>query len=167
MSLFRTPKDGRSVLLVAMVWWLLMPIAEGVFYYTNRLRGEYPPPGNHIEIPVGLFFIGWIVITPALVALVWFCLRQYPGAVSLFAFNTGRPVWSAAWTLAALWHFYSEIPFLYASIRDRYPMDLITGLIEVYLMLCLRSSVIYSASFTRKDRKNQAGRAALSAAEGT
>jgi hypothetical protein len=166
MSLFRIPKDGRSVLLVAMAWWVLMPIAEGVFYYTNTLRGENRG-GPDLICPVALFVLGWVVIAPAVFGLVWFCLRRYPGAVSLFAFDTARPVWSGVWTLALLSYLYSEIAFFYASIRDRYPMDLMTGLIEVYLMLCLRSSVIYSTSFTRKGRKNQADRPALPAAEGT
>jgi hypothetical protein len=36
-----------------------------------------------------------------------------------------------------------------------------------YFMSCLRSSVIYSTSFMRKDRKSQPDRPALPAAKGT
>jgi hypothetical protein len=154
MSLFRIPNDGRSVLLVAIAWWCLTPVSEGVFYLTNALRGENGG-GPEIICPVALFTLAWIILAPAVFGVIWFCLRKYPGAVSLFAFNTARPVWSAAWTLTVLIYLYSDIPFFYASIRDRYPMDLVTGVIEVYLMLCLRSSIIYSTSFMPKGRQIQ------------
>jgi hypothetical protein len=83
--------------------------------------------------------------------LVGFALRDYPGAVSLFAFNRARPVWSAFWTLVFGYLIFHDIAFAFASVQKLQPFDVIQPLLLAYLMLCLRSSLIYSNFFGREE----------------
>lgn len=152
--LLRTPGKKLTLWLLIAAWWFLGPMNETIYYYVNHARGFYPPGFNLIP-SVAVFTMGWVAISPLVFGFVWFTLRDYPGAVSLFAFNPKRPIWSGIWTAACLLDVGDTIYCFYGAILDRHPVDAAYMLFEGYLAVCLRSSIIYSNAFKGKRREVQ------------
>jgi hypothetical protein len=150
MKLLTTPKRRSLVWLLAVCWMLFQPFTEAVFYYTNAVRGEYPPNADAIEISIVEFAFGCFLLSPVLFGFIWFCLREYPGAVPLYAFNSSRPFWSIIWTLLFALMVFAEVRASVNGVRERYPMDVVNACFTIYLLLCLRSSVIYSTAFRKR-----------------
>ncbi len=150
VNILRIPKQRISVIILAIVLYLTAPFVEWYFYMTELARGSFPPDADSIGIPLFQFTIGWVLGAPVAALLVWFALRDYPGAVSLFAFNQERPAWSAFWTLLFGYLIFQDVAFAVASVQKSQPLDAMQSLLLVYFQLCLRSSVIYSNFFIRK-----------------
>ena len=150
LNMMRTPKHRKSVVTFAILLYLTAPLIEWYFYTTELARGSFPPDADSIAIPLFRFVIVWVLGAPIVALLVWFALRDYPGAVSLFAFNRARLIWSAVWTLVFGYLVVQEFAFAVASFQKSQPFDVIRSLLLVYLMLCLRSSLIYSNFFNRR-----------------
>ena len=89
-----------------------------------------------------LFPVG--ILLPAFLGFFWFSLHQYPGQVSFLAFSRQRPVWSSVWTalFLALTVMYGQS--LVRSVLGVFPLDVASELLAIYLLLCCRSSLMYS-----------------------
>ena len=70
----------------------------------------------------------WLIGLPLVGFVLWGALKTYPGRVSLFSFNSGRPYWSLVW-----------------SILFAFP---IFQCAMTYLLMCLRSSIVFGVSKT-------------------
>ncbi|MBI1784202.1 hypothetical protein HYR69_03580 [Candidatus Sumerlaeota bacterium] len=128
-----------------------MPYVERTFYLTSQRRGAYPINADSIAIPIAQFMRGWWGFLPFLLAFYWFALRAYPGAVSLFSINKSRPIWSVFWSLLFLAFIFAEV----LSIPSRpdffvYPLDIAQMLLGLYLALCFRSLLMFSAFGRRR-----------------
>jgi hypothetical protein len=144
-----TPKAKRTVWLLALISLLAEPFVEYVYYRTNLRRGAYPANADSIGIPIFQFAFGWVVTLPFVLAFIWFALRDYPGSVSFVAWNSARPVWSAAWSIILSLLAASYAWFALQSAMRGFPLDVAAALLSTYLMLCFRSSIIFSRAFMR------------------
>jgi hypothetical protein len=151
VNMLRTPKNRIAVIFLAVALYLTAPLVEWYFYTTELARGSFPPDADSIAIPLFRFVIVWVLGSPIAALLVGFALQDYPGAVSLFAFNRARPVWSAFWTLVFGFLIFKHLTFAFASAQKLQPFDVIQPLLLAYLMLCLRSSLIYSNFFAKEE----------------
>ncbi|HEX8289129.1 MAG TPA: hypothetical protein VF556_14090 [Pyrinomonadaceae bacterium] len=149
--MLRTPKNRISVIFLAVALYLTAPLVEWYFYTTELARGSFPPEADSISIPLFRFVIVWVLGSPVAALLIWFALRDYPAAVSLFAFDRVRLVWSALWTLVFGFLIFKHLTFAFASVQKSQPFDVIQPLLLAYLMLCLRSSLIHSNFFGREE----------------
>jgi hypothetical protein len=150
--LIQTPKMKRTAWLLALVSILAQPLVEAVYYSTNLGRGAYPTDADSIGIPIFQFVFGWLLTLPVVIAFVWFALREYPGSVPLAAYNTARPIWSFLWSAVLLLLAASYVWFAFQSIMRGLPFDVAAALLSIYLLLCLRSSVVYSSAFMRRSQ---------------
>lgn len=151
VNMLRTPKNGISVIFLAVALYLTAPLVEWYFYTTELARGNFPPDADSIAIPLFQFSVVWVLGAPVAALLIGFALRDYPGAVSLFGFNRARPVRSAFWTLVFGFFVFEHLTFAIASVQKSQPFDVIQSILLAYLMLCLRSSLVCSNFFSRKE----------------
>lgn len=144
MKLFQTPRRKLWVWLLALGWLALQPFASWEYYEMNFRRGAYPPEADTIIIGQLSAIMGWVITLPVLLGFFWFCFRQYPGRVSLFKFNRLRPVWSSVWSaiLVALGVVYARDAV--RSTIGFFPLDIVSELLAIYILLCCRSSLMYS-----------------------
>lgn len=96
------------------------------------------------------FMAGWVITLPVFLALIWFGFREYPGAVSFLAFNKKRPVWSGVWSFLLVLLVAYEFYFAIKSVAGRFPLDAAHALFTLYLLLCFRSSVVFSTAFQKR-----------------
>lgn len=151
VNMLRTPKNRISVIFLAVALYLTAPLVEWYFYTTELARGSFPPDADSISIPLFQFTVVWILGTPVAALLIWFALRDYPGSVSLFTFNRERPFWSAFWTLLFGYLVFHDLVFAVTSVQKSQFLDTAQSLLLVYFQICLRSSLIYSNCFSRKE----------------
>ena len=102
MRAFQTPHKKLTVWVLALTWLLLQPFASWAYYETNFRRGAYSPEADTIVIGQMQAVVGWVMTSPIFLGFFWFCFRQYPGRVSLFAFQRVRPAWSIIWSIIIL-----------------------------------------------------------------
>lgn len=143
MSIFYTPGKRFVPWVLALGWLSLQPVASWVYYETNLRRGAYPPEADSIIIGQMQAVIGWGITLPVFLAFFWFCLRHYPGRVSLFAFDRKRPLRSSVWTVILLAGAGVEISALIRSVAEWFPLDVLSESLAIYLLLCCRSSLVY------------------------
>lgn len=96
------------------------------------------------------FMAGWVITLPVFLALIWFGFREYPGAVSFVAFNRKRPVWSSVWSLLLVLLAVYEVHCAIKSAVGRFPLDVAHAMVTFYLLLCFRSSVVFSTTFQKR-----------------
>lgn len=144
MSALQTPRKKLVVWAFALSWLALQPVASWVYYETNLRRGAYPPEADTIIIGQMQAVMGWALTLPIFLAVFWFSFRHYPGRVSLFAFIPKRPVWSGIWSAVLLAFALLEAWSLVGSVRGWFPLDVLSELLAIYLLLCCRSSLMYS-----------------------
>ncbi len=150
MTILHTPKRKAILWVLALVSLLAQPAIETVYYRTSLERGMYPTNADSIGIPIAQFFMAWIVALPLLVTFIWFALREYPGKVSFLAFNVNRPIWSSVWSALLGLAAASFIVFAAQSAVRLYPLDVVNAVLSTYLLLCFRSSLVYSTAFTKR-----------------
>jgi hypothetical protein len=144
MNIFHTPCRKLVPWSLALGWLVLQPVASWVYYETNYRRGAYPPEADTIIIGQMSAVTGWGITLPLFLGFFWFCFRQYPGRVSFFAFTRERPVWSSIWTAVLLALVALEVWALIGSATGLFPLDALSELLAIYLLLCCRSSLMYS-----------------------
>ena len=132
---------------LALVSLLAQPAVETVYYRTSLGRGMYPTNADSVAIPITQFLAAWLIALPVLVAFIWFALREYPGRISFLAFNANRPVWSTVWSVLLGLGAGSFLLFAIQSALRLYPLDVVDALLSTYLLLCFRSSLVYSTAF--------------------
>ncbi len=142
----------RTVWLLALLSIFAQPFVEATYYAAALRRGAFPPEADSIGIPISQFVFGWLVSLPVVFLFIWFALREYPGSVPLAAHNTSRPVWSFLWSAFLLLLAASYTWFAFQSIRRGFPVDVAAALLSIYLLLCLRSSVVFSSVLVRRSQ---------------
>jgi hypothetical protein len=90
--------------------------------------------------------MGLAMTAPVTVGVVWWCVRHYPGAVSLGVWNKERPVWSAAWTSAAAIFALDIIWMTPWMDAFWHPLPVGHAAIVLYLLLVLRSGLVAQPS---------------------
>lgn len=98
---FRTPTKTRGLVVIVWLLILLCPVVNFLHFNTRAIRGDYPPDGDNIGIPI---------LTHALFLYPFEFgalrgLKSYVGGLSLFCFsrrNIGSAILS---TLATIFPF--------------------------------------------------------------
>ena len=142
MGIFHTPGKRFVPWVLALGWLSLQPVASWVYHETNLRRGAYPPEADSSSIGQTQVVVGWAITLPVFLGFFWFCLRNYPGRVSLLAFDRKRPLRSSIWTAILLAGAGAEISALIRSIADWFPLDVLSESLAIYLLLCFRSSLV-------------------------
>lgn len=145
--MLKTPKKRATVVALAIVLYLTAPLTEWYYLNTELERGSFPANADSIILPIFRFVIGWLIMSPFIALFIWLTLRAYPGRVSLFSFNFERSYWSVIWSMLFAVPVFYEIFFAAESIYRLNPLDVVQPLLTAYLLLCLRSSIIYSRLF--------------------
>src|SRR4030095_5993529 len=148
-TMLHTPKRKVVLWVLALVSLMAEPVVEAVYYRTSLGRGMFPTNADSIAIPIAQFFVGWLVTLPLVLAFIWFALREYPGSVSFFTFNANRPIWSTVWSALLGLVAASFSLFAIQSALRLYPLDVVDSLLSTYLVLCFRSSLVYSTAFIK------------------
>lgn len=107
-------------------------------YYIGFLSGDYPPKADSIGLPIGLYFITWLLGLPILALVLTSIWKSNMGGASLFGFNRNRPFRSIVIYLAAVFMVSWDVFYI---IEQAPALDLIGFLylgFEVYLILCFR-----------------------------
>ena len=151
--MLKTPKNRITVILIAATLYITAPMVEWFFYSTELDRGHFAVTNDSIGLPFSIFMRGWLLGMPFAALLIWLALCSYPGRVSLISFNGARLYWSIFWSLLfAVPVFYSFF-FAIESVYRLEPLDVLQSFLSAYLLLCLRSSIIYSGLFQVKDNR--------------
>jgi hypothetical protein len=128
---------------MAAALYLTAPIAYAHFIILEWKRGAFPDPNaDSIGIPIFGFAALLVITAPITWGFVWLCVRRYPGAVSLTAWNYQRPMRALAWTAVvslATVPFLVMIPF---AIADEHPVLAIHMIADVLFLLILRSAIV-------------------------
>lgn len=151
--MLKTPKNRISVIILAVALYLTAPLVEWFYYTTELERGSFPVEADSIGLPFGMFMFGWLVGAPVAALLIWLALRSYPGSVSLFSFNSERPYWSVFWSVLFAVPMFYDLFFAVESVYRLQPLDVVQALLAAYLLLCLRSSIVYSKMFRAKSHR--------------
>lgn len=137
-----------------MVWFLVFaqlfsePLKIADYYQTNLERGAYSPYADAISIPFMQFMVGWCITLPFILFFVLFALWEYPGALPLWAHNSQRPVWSIFWSVLCGLLITSLLYSTFWDVIEFFPLSVAHDGLTIYVLLCLRCSLIYSTAFT-------------------
>ncbi|SRR6266404_1566890 len=131
--------NRKAVALLVLAWWIANPFVEAMYYKTELGRGAYPPNADSIAIPIARFVLSWLLLTPLVAWTVWWVLRRAPGRFSWLAFDHGRRVWSATWSVAFGLFALSELQFALASTARNHPEDVMEALIAALAAMALRA----------------------------
>lgn len=137
-----TPKSSASVLVLAVTLFLTAPLVVARYFFTELQKGSFPPESDSIGIPIFHFAAALVATAPVTWGIVWFCVRNYPGSVSLHAWNAGRPIWSAIWTLVAVVAAVAFLVFTPWSDAADHPFLIAHVLLDTYFLLVLRSGLV-------------------------
>jgi hypothetical protein len=61
MPLSRTPNRKLTLWIFALLYLLVQPVVEAIYYITNQSRGAYPVNADSIAIPIFQFTFGWLI----------------------------------------------------------------------------------------------------------
>lgn len=132
----RTPERKRTLVSLAVLFWLTTPFVEAVYYSNEQSRGAYPVNADSISIPIFQFLMGWLVFSPFVVLFVWWALRSYPGSVPFLAFNHQLKTLGVLSWLATTFLLSKSIMFGLKSVNTAHWMDVASVLLECYLAFC-------------------------------
>jgi len=145
MNAFQTPRRKLTVWILSLSWLAFQPVATWVYYAANSRRGTYPPEADTIIVGQMQATVGWVVTLPIFLTFFWFCFRKYPGRVSFLAFNPERIAWSSIWSTLLIGIGVIEFWSLISNILGLYPLDVLSNSLALYLLLCCRSSLMFSS----------------------
>ena len=145
MNAFQTPRRKLTVWILSLSWLAFQPVATWVYYTANSRRGTYPPEADTIIVGQMQATVGWVVTLPIFLTFFWFCFRKYPGRVSFLAFNPERIAWSSIWSTLLIGIGVIEFWSLISNILGLYPLDVLSNSLALYLLLCCRSSLMFSS----------------------
>jgi hypothetical protein len=147
-SLLKTPPYQFVVWFLVFAQLFSEPLKVADYYQTNFERGVYPPYADAISIPLMQFMVGWCITLPFILLLVAFALWEYPGAMPLWAYNWQRPVWSLFWTALVGLLLINQLYNMFWNVVENFPLSVAHDGLTIYVLLCLRTSIIYSSAFT-------------------
>jgi hypothetical protein len=142
--ILRTPAEGKTVWLYAALLWLCAPVAYASMMSANLELSKFPVDGDSIAIPIMAFVAVIIGAAPFYFGLIWYALRGYESR-SLFAWNSTRPAWSAAWTI-----FFGACVVVFLDILVEEPMSdslahkaiALHAVLDIILALVLRATLV-------------------------
>lgn len=138
-----TPKKRLTVIVLALLLYLAGPLREWFYLSTEQARGSFPVDSDSIALGLVKFGVGWAILAPFFALILWLSLRLYPGAVPLFGLNGERPYRSVVWSMIFAVPIFYELFFAAQSVFRAQPLDVAGALLITYLLLCLRSSIVY------------------------
>ena len=125
----------------AALLYLTAPLVNAVYFMIEEARDSYPANADSIGIPIFAFAGFMLALSPFYAVIVWLATYFYRGGLSLFSFNTRRPIWSGFWSLLL---GVLVLAALYSAGYSAYqiqPLEVVAALLWSYLLLCLRSSL--------------------------
>jgi hypothetical protein len=117
-------KRTQITVLIA-VWWIAQPLLEVRFYQRELQRGAFPVNADSIGIPIAAFVLGWLIVTPVIVWVVWWIACRAPHRFSWLEFDTSRPTWCVVWTVILPVFAIAELSGMIESIRTLYLLDVL------------------------------------------
>ena len=139
-----TPAKAKVLAIYIAFIWLCSPIVEAIYYSTELERGSYPPQADNVIIPIVQFTIGWFLLTPVVVAFVWWLVKHYPGKVSLLSWNREKQFKSYIITIIIIIFVIGELVFVFKSIVRNHIVDVISTLLTIHIALIVRASMVMS-----------------------
>jgi hypothetical protein len=141
--MLHTPQNRKTFVVFTFALILSQPLFSFGYYVHNSLAGAYAWNGDSIAIPIFVESLSWLVWMPIVLTLLWRTVfKRYPGAVSLSAWNSERPVWSLLWTILfalLLAISFSNIPY---DWRWRNPFGLVDTALWTLLYAQLRAVIV-------------------------
>jgi len=150
-----TPKHRTPIIVLAVFLYLTAPLVEWYYFNTELARGNFQSTSDSILLPIWTFLIGWALGAPLAALLIWYALFRYPGKVSVFGFNEVRPYWSLAWSIVFALLVFCDLFFAALSAYRSQPLDFLQSVMMVYLLLCLRASIVYRVPVKHQVRVEQ------------
>lgn len=146
-----TPTSRRTVCVLCVLWYLLIPIVDRVYYFIELRSHSYPTDADSIGIPIMQGQAAWLLLSPVYVALVVFTVVTYSGGHSFLLYDRSRPIWSFLWSAPLILLCLIQSAFALFGLRNFQLLDFAhTGLL-VYLLLSIRSSLVaYVPKFFRR-----------------
>ncbi len=130
------------VLLAAAVLFLTAPAVVARYYYVQLHRGTFPSDGDSIGIPIFGFIILLLVTAPMTWGFVWLCVRRYPGAVPLGAWNPQRPLWALGWTIVISGAIAMLLVLTPWKDVAYHPLLITHVIMDILFLLVLRSAIV-------------------------
>jgi glucan phosphoethanolaminetransferase (alkaline phosphatase superfamily) len=137
------PKNKLFLITLMCLFYLVSPLVEWINYKTDLLNGTYDVNYDSIGLPFGLYLIAWLLGLPLLLILLWFVWKRYPGRISFLYFNSERPYWSLVCSLIAVFLISWNLFFIFEQTNEANTLNIFYTVFEVYLILCLRSVLIF------------------------
>ncbi|MBN1182336.1 MAG: hypothetical protein JXB49_08630 [Bacteroidales bacterium] len=139
-----TPAKAKILAMYIAFIWFCSPIVEAIYYSTELKRGSYPPESDTVIIPIMQFTISWFLLTPLIVAFVWWLVKHYPGKVSLLSWNREKQFKSYIITTIISIFVICELVFVFKSIARNHIIDVISTLLTIHIALIVRASMVMS-----------------------
>lgn len=143
--LLKTPKEKSMIWVAAIAQFFLIPInnwfSEKIMLDTSDFSIE---GASATRVLVGSV-LAILIISPFVIAFVFWTLKNYHQEISLFNFNQNRIWWSLFWTLLVADWIYIEVVFFIKFFDEFYfpeALNLIQSGLMIYLFLYLRTSII-------------------------
>lgn len=141
MGILKTPRSLWIVAGLAAFLYVTAPVVDAVFLYTQLGRGVYPTNADSIGIPMYVYSMALLVLSPVYVLFTYAALRRYVGGRSFLEFDTGQWLRSTVWALV-----YGGLSAysLWEAGRFglmRMPVSVIASVLWAYLFLCVRASL--------------------------
>lgn len=143
LKILKTPKNGLTFLMLTSFVYLTAPIFEWVNLEHLLRSGKLSPNADSIGLGFAFFLFGWILGLPFVSAFTLWVLQEYPAQVSLFGFDSKRPIWGLVWTIIFGFLIYDCIRLVFLSYVENYFVGVLQHLLLVYFFMVIRASVVY------------------------
>lgn len=150
--MLKTPKDALTFIMTTALLYLSAPFFIAWYFYEALFASDFPPESDAIAIPIAGFAFLCLLALPFALAFLCVAARDYPGAVSVFAFNEKRPIWSFCWSLLfaglAFFCLFDAANYFLVSRWSNFFVGL-HAIFDAYVLLCFGASISYSKIFKR------------------
>jgi len=137
-----TPRRAWPLAVAGVLLYASAPLFA-IAYYGEMLRKDaYPPDADSIAIPISEDIRAAFLFAPIFVGLLVLSLRNYPGSVSLRAWNRARPLWSWICTVVFAVLIAATATALIDAWRWRLPLEVLNVALWVWLLLALRAVMV-------------------------
>lgn len=131
----------RTAGLLLAAYWAAIPVANAIYFTSERRRGALPDDPEFFGLLVGGVNVAWVCVTPVVGWLLWRALRDAPARFAWLAFDGRRPLASGAWSALFVAMAGTELATAVISLGDGHPEEVITGLLGCVALLALRAAV--------------------------
>ena len=136
-----TPVSRWTVCVLCILWYLLIPIANWVYY--SELRAQpYPTHTDSIGIAILESQIAWQRLALPFLAAVAFAVATNSGGHSFLLYDRAHPIWSLFWSAPSLLFCVVRSVDALCGLRHLRLLELAHTALFVYLLLAIRSSLV-------------------------